>query len=174
MLHYVYYLHSLSGALLYVGRSIKPERRLYLFQRRTGIQATLGLCQRHSTLKNACIAELAAISKHKPPMNKVLVSSTGNFGMKRESMPTALRCKIGNANKGKVKSPETIEKLKIARKGKQPNLGRTVSTETREKLRIAGLRISDENRAKVSQAMKHYWNMKKGICNENGESKCGF
>jgi group I intron endonuclease len=84
-------------------------------------------------------------------------------GVKRSPMSAEHRRKIGEANRGKVRSAETRRKISEVQKGKklsaehrrkisEASRGRVVSEATREKLRIAntGKRHSEETKQKLS------------------------
>lgn len=79
--HYVYYLFSPQGVLLYIGRTHDVRRRHYQFEKRTGIKTELGWCQRFTHLAEACVAEKEAITKHAPPYNQRIQSSPSSSGI---------------------------------------------------------------------------------------------
>ena len=112
---YVYYLHSTSGVLLYIGRSINPIGRKASFERRTGITSFLGVCQRHSKLEDACKAEVQAIKKHRPPHNIYVASSPCRMGkVNKPEHNEAIR----SALTGIKRSKETRLKISLAQVGR--------------------------------------------------------
>ena len=134
--HFVYYLHDAeSGVLLYIGRSLDPERRRRAFKSRTGIETVLGLSQRFLVYKRAEEAELKAIKDHWPPYNKKLVSTSGMLGHPHrdsaKERSDEFREKMKRLNKGRVTSTETKQKLSQVAKGKPK------SPETRERMKLA-------------------------------------
>ena len=78
--------------------------------------------------------------------------------MRKDPSPE-LRQKWSEARKGRVFSPETIEKIRIG------NLGKVVSAETRAKLSAhnTGKIVSEETRMKLSAAAKRQWAKTKGV-----------
>ena len=149
---FVYYLLAeSSGELLYVGRSNQPRVRQTSFHRRTGVRTVMGVCQRFSEFSKACKAELVAIQKHRPPFNKVLVSSAGSLGL---SIPqsTFTKEKRSRSLAGKPKTEEHKNNMSKA------HLGKVFTEEHRKKISHAKQNISNETRAKIGAASKgRHW-----------------
>ena len=144
MSHYVYRLLDQHGDVIYIGRSLTPERRRWLFQHRRGIPVRLGQMERYSDFDQACAAELRAIARMRPRFNKILASSPGNLGMKNSAEKNA---KVSAKLKGRVGTM----------------LGRSHSEETRAKMSasligragtMTGRTFTPEHRAKISAANK--------------------
>jgi len=134
MAFFVYYLlDPASQDLLYIGRSHRPKVRHLDFQRRTGRLATLGVCQRFSTIDQACSAELVALAKHKPPFNKRLASSTGRLGHRGATISEWHRQQVIKSRKGRTVSEETKDRTRASM------LGKKLSEETKQKIREANL-----------------------------------
>lgn len=112
--HRIYYLlHPKSKQIIYIGRSLNPKKRHQDFCCRTGVQAQMGLTQRHVSFVKACDAELTAIQKHAPEHNKRLVSARGRLGLPNSQ---ETRSKISKALQGRVQTPEHIAKNAAAQK----------------------------------------------------------
>ena len=146
--HYVYRLFDpATNALLYIGRSLHPDRRQRAFTKRTGITVTLGKLEAFDGFEAAKHGELKAIAENWPPYNRKLQSSRGNLGI----VPSAEhRQKVSEANKGR-KMTET-QRADYSRRFK----GKVVSAETRAKLSASkmGQKPTDEARKNMSLAGK--------------------
>lgn len=116
IVHYVYYLlDPVHGGIIYIGRSVDPEKRWKDFYRRTGVKTELGLYQRFTIFSRACEAELGAIMKHKPPYNQRLVSSAGHLGV---PLRDETRQRISQALAGRPVSQEHRDQLSASMKGR--------------------------------------------------------
>lgn len=129
MTHYVYYVFcSLTGALLYIGRSHQPERRRRDHQARFDRPLRLGLSQRFKDLGKACEAERDAIRRHDPPLNQRIASSPSSFG---QVMSAETRAKLAKAQTGRKHSDASRERRR------QSLMGHPVSDESRLKMKAA-------------------------------------
>lgn len=82
MVHFVYFLAaSLDGPVIYVGRSLDPNKRLYNFKWRNNLPLTvLKSTVAYKTLEEAQEAEKVAIRNLQPIHNLRVVSSSGRLG----------------------------------------------------------------------------------------------
>lgn len=155
MLHLVYYFFDPeTGELLYIGRTKNLPERIRYFRRRTGINPAVGGCQRHKTIEAACSAELKAIATHKPKLNKLLISSRGNFGLQ---VPVSAETKqrMSAASRGKPKSEEH-----------RANMRKPKSPEHRAKLgRKVGYKVRPESIAKYIATRRANALLKRGTQN---------
>lgn len=125
-MYYVYYLHcAKTGELLYIGRTDRLKQRQRAFHDLHHVLTTMGETQRHSTFEAACAAEVEAIAKHRPPYNKVAMSSPGAFGYKHTDnakgrMLVAAKKPKSEAMKQKLRKPKSPETVAKMRKAKSP------------------------------------------------------
>lgn len=165
-MHKIYYLFcSLTGALVYIGRSPDPEKRRRDHQRRLGRPLNFGEClfQRFRYLADAAVAERAAILRHRPELNKRVASSFGSWGQpasaeSRRKQSIARRGKPRPSLQGVKQSPEHVEK------GRQARLGKPRSAETKAKIaagntgkkftpeRIENIRLAQQARRALERA----------------------
>lgn len=102
--HLVYFFTDPSGEeLLYVGRTCNLNERLRLFVKKHGFVPGVRDVVYYPTLDQASVAELEAIQRFAPPLNKKLVSSPGCLG-KRYTLSAETRKRMSRAAAGKPKS----------------------------------------------------------------------
>lgn len=154
MKHYVYYILDPSTRdLLYVGRSTDPHRRLVDFQRKHKRPAMLGFVLRFQTLDEAQAAELSAIKRHRPQLNRHWVSSPGALGHRnalgyRHTAEAIERIRASAT--GRRQSPETCRLKSEIQKG--------------DKAYWFGKKMSPETRAKMSEGMRRAWIKRRARC----------
>jgi hypothetical protein len=131
-LHCVYQLFSstVPHTLLYVGRSVNPQRRQRDHERRLGVKTVLRVWRKHFELEKACLSELWLIKETCPVYNRRMVSSKGNID---KSVSDELRALLSKVHTGFKHLEESKLRMSKAQKG------RTVSREAREKLRAVHL-----------------------------------
>jgi NUMOD3 motif len=146
-MHFVYYLlEPTTGQLLYIGCSTDPKSRVNAHRIRLKRPLILSpLMQRFRDRGLACAAELAAIVRHAPPLNKVLHSGPGSLGIKH----SAEFCKkVSQACKGRRVSDELKLQLSVLR------LGRKHTEEAKANMSAAQLalkkRYGPETKAKIA------------------------
>lgn len=79
------------------------------------------------------------------------------------------RARLSLANKGKKRTAETKEKMRLAQIGNKNKLGKKCSKESREKIRLGGIgnqnhlghRHTEESKAKMGLGSARYWSLKK-------------
>ena len=102
--HQVYYLLApATERILYIGRTCNLPERLRHFGRRTGLSFTVGISQRFTDLGKASEAELLAIDRHGPPLNRQRISSPGCFGMNFK-LSQETKARMSEASAGRPKS----------------------------------------------------------------------
>ncbi len=153
-MYYVYYLlDPTTGNILYIGRSSNPRSRHVAFSRRTGITTVQGLMQRYSDFTASCFAEHFAIAKHKPPFNKIPISSTGFLNQRH---PEEAKEPISKKNKGHPTPPEMRAKISAALLGRPPTKGMTGKKHKPETIQLLrGKAISEETRKRMSISAKN-------------------
>ena len=135
-MHKIYYLFcSMTGLLVYIGRSQDPEKRRRDHQRRLGRPLNFGdrLFQRFSSLADAAVAERAAILWHRPELNQRVASSFGNTG---QTASAESRRKQSIARRGKQR-PEILgvkHSQEHVEKCRQAKLGKPRSAETKARI----------------------------------------
>jgi hypothetical protein len=80
MNHFVYYLYTAEGELVYVGRSAKPRVRLKCAEGRYGMRLGMHVSTPLS-LEEALEKEVSDIKKFSPRLNKYITNQGGKVGM---------------------------------------------------------------------------------------------
>ena len=87
--------------------------------------------------------------RSKETRKKMSAAKKGNTNMLGKTQSVDTRKKIGESNKARRHSPETKQKISVAKKGRP---GKKHSPESRQKMREAKKNVSLETRKKLSQA----------------------
>jgi hypothetical protein len=127
MIHYIYRLTD-GDIVMYVGRTTDPLRRHADHERNHGRKFILVIAHRINNIEDAKRLETEEIRKYEPALNFSETSSQGRLGMPHTEETKA---KIGEANRGRERSPEWREKIASSLRG------RKASEETKAKLRAA-------------------------------------